>query len=164
MTRLASGDRSAFHPVFEALWPVVRRFVSAQLQPAEADDVAQAALLKVFERAADFDPDADALSWALGIAAWQVRTARCRVHRRGEGALEPALALADARPSPEDAVIAADLERELQLVLGELRAPDLETLTLLARGERPRGPTFRKRVERSLARLRTAWSFRHGPR
>lgn len=162
MTRLASGDRSAFHPVFDALLPVLKRFVSRQLAEAEADDVAQAALLKVFERAADFDPDADALSWALGITAWQVRTSRCRAQRRSESSLEPALALADARPSPEDALIFADLEHALHEVLGELKPLDLETLHLLARGERPRGPTFRKRVERSLARLRTAWSSRHG--
>ena len=43
----------------------------------------QQALLKLFERASEFDPELDALSWALGIAAYEVRTARkWRLRRR----------------------------------------------------------------------------------
>src|SRR5258706_369094 len=54
--RLADGDRSAFHPVFEYLWPLLRRFAARHLGPGEADDVAQETLLRVFRRAAALDP------------------------------------------------------------------------------------------------------------
>jgi hypothetical protein len=35
MERLADGDRSAFHPVFAILWPLLRRFAARHLR-AEA--------------------------------------------------------------------------------------------------------------------------------
>jgi RNA polymerase sigma-70 factor, ECF subfamily len=56
-------------------------------------------------------------------------------------------------------VLARDLEQVLGEALGTLKAEDLETLRLYARGERPDlpGATFRKRVERALSRLRHAW-------
>jgi hypothetical protein len=40
---------------------------------------------------------------------------------------------------------------------------DAEALLLYARGERPAlpPPTFRKRVQRALARLRAAWRLEH---
>jgi hypothetical protein len=70
----------------------------------------------------------------------------------------------DATPSPEADVIARDLERAAREVLGTLSTIDIETLEASARGERPDLPqaTFRKRLERALVRLRTAWSTRHG--
>src|SRR5580765_3238617 len=96
MERLADGDRSAFHPVFESLWPLVRRFAARHLHPGDADDAAQEALLRVFRRAAEFDPGRSALAWALGIAAYEIRTARRRRRRRREEAA-PAGTLATAR-------------------------------------------------------------------
>ncbi len=62
MTRLSDGDRSAFRPVFDFLQPLLTRFVSAQVGAAECEDVAQQALLRIFERASEFDPSLDALS------------------------------------------------------------------------------------------------------
>jgi RNA polymerase sigma-70 factor (ECF subfamily) len=55
---------------------------------------------------------------------------------------------------------AAALER----ALADLAPADAATLIAYARGERPDlpGPTFRKRVERALARLRTRWRVDHG--
>ncbi|HYR19577.1 MAG TPA: sigma factor [Myxococcales bacterium] len=91
MCRLAEGDREAFEPVFAALWPVLRAFAARALTvPAEAEDAAQSALIKVFARAAEFDPLREALPWALGIAAYECRTlrksrARRRVGGRADG-------------------------------------------------------------------------------
>lgn len=163
MERLADGDRSAFHPVFVRLWPLLRGFAARCLHPADAEDAAQEALLRVFSRAAEFDRRRDALSWVLGIAAYEIRTARKRRQRRRE---EPAGAWrtefgerVDRARSPEDAAIAADLERALAAALAALPPRDGETLLAYARGERPDlpAPTFRKRVERALARLRAVW-------
>ena len=100
MARLAQGDRGAFHPVFETLWPVLRRFAARHLPPQEADDAAQEALLKIFHRAARFDPDRSALAWALGTAAYEVRTARRRSQRRREAPEEGAAQRMDPEPNP----------------------------------------------------------------
>jgi RNA polymerase sigma-70 factor, ECF subfamily len=164
MTRLSDGDRSAFRPVFDFLQPLLKRFVSSQVGAAECDDVAQQALLRIFERSTEFDPSLDALSWAFGIAAWEVRSTRKRTQRRRE---EPAEALQDhAHParSPEDEAEAAQLRAAVLEALGTLNAADLDVLTRVAFGERLPGATFRKRVERALGRLRLAWSEKHGPR
>jgi|SRR5882672_3960026 len=158
MERLADGDREAFHPVFEALWPLLRRFAARHLRPEEADDVAQEALLKIFRRAAEFDPARHALAWALGIAGFEIRTARRRRQRRREesqpaGALE---AERDPSPNPEEAALLRDMEAMVREALGALHPDDARTLRLFVRGERAAvaAATFRKRVERALRRLR----------
>lgn len=168
MERLADGDRSAFHPVFESLWPLLRRFAARNLGPGEADDAAQEALLRVFRRAAEFDPSRSALAWALGIAAYEIRTARRRRQRRREDAA-PAGTLAatrDPNPTPEDMAMQGDMEKMLRESLGALRPEDAETLRLYSRGERAHvaAATFRKRVERALTRLRAAWRTTDGSR
>ncbi len=167
MTRLADGDRAAFVPVYEALWPVLRRFVERSLgNPCDADDVAQEALLKVFARASEFDPNREALPWTLGIASYECRTLRRRISRRRED--HAAWELEAARqegPSPEDDVIGRDLEAAALEALGTLRTRDAETiLVATGGGARPPipGATFRKRLERAVGRLRIAWRARHG--
>ncbi len=166
LERLADGDREAFHPLFLRLWPLLRGFAGRCLPPAEAEDAAQEALLRVFARAAEFDRGRDALSWVLGIAAYEIRTLRQRRRRRREHDDGALATRADPRPSPEDTAVAADLERTLGAALATLRPGDAETLLAYARGERPDlpGPTFRKRVERALRRLRGAWRLNHDRR
>jgi RNA polymerase sigma-70 factor (ECF subfamily) len=61
--RLADGDRAAFRPVFELAWPRVRDVAARMMaNAADAEDAAQSALLKLFERAGEFDPARDALA------------------------------------------------------------------------------------------------------
>ena len=165
LERLADGDRDAFHPLFVRLWPLLRGFAARCLPREEAEDAAQEALLRVFARAAEFDRCRDALSWVLGIAAYEIRTARQR-RRRRQRREHPDDALAvqpDPGRSPEESALAAELERALGEALGALRPVDAETLLAYARGDRPDlpGPTFRKRVERALGRLRSAWRLNH---
>ena len=162
MCRLADGDREAFAPVFAALWPVLRAF-SARALPvaAEAEDAAQSALVKVFARAAEFDPRREALPWALGIAAYECRTLRKARARRREDATRASPEPVDAR-TPEDSAIERDLQAVAAEVLGGLRALDAETLLAAARGERDPSATFRKRLERAVARFREEWRARHG--
>ena len=164
LTALARGERGAFEPVFRRLWPLVRGFAGRCLPAQDAEDTAQEALLRIFSRASEFDARRDALSWALGIAAWQIRTHRTRARRRREEALSAAPEPADATPSPEAAATARSLEAALERALGDLPRSDAATLLAYARGERPDlpGATFRKRVERALTRLRARWRINHG--
>lgn len=165
MGRLADGDRTAFGRAFALLWPRLRAFAVRWAGPADGEDAAQAALLKVFSRASDYDPERDALVWALGIAAWECRTLRRRRERRREQpalSVELALAEAPAQATPEDELIDRDLRAAAAEVLGTLRPLDIETLTAAAAERAGRGATFRKRLERALARFRLAWRARHG--
>jgi RNA polymerase sigma-70 factor (ECF subfamily) len=164
LTALARGERVAFEPVFRRLWPLVRGFAARCLPAQEAEDAAQEALLRIFSRASEFDARRDALSWALGIAAWQVRTHLTRARRRREETLSAAPDPADTTPSPEAAAVARSLEAALARALGDLPRSDAATLLAYARGERPDlpGATFRKRVERAVARLRARWRINHG--
>jgi len=164
MVRLADGDRSAFPPVYERLWPLLLRVTRRHLPEGDAEDAAQEALLRIFRRASEFDPRRSALAWALGIARWEMRTARKRRQRRREDPLTPA---ASERPAPagaEDPLVEHDLVRTMEEAMGRLSPEDLETLRLFRNGERAAvaAATFRKRVERAMARLRAAWRVKHG--
>jgi DNA-directed RNA polymerase specialized sigma24 family protein len=170
LVRLAEGDRSAFHPVFVSLWPMLDRFC-ARLLGNEADgaDAAQQALVNVLARAVEFDARREALPWILGIAANEARTLRRRARRRREEALDGAAGgdVAATAPTPEDATVARDLEAAAVAALGALSATDARTLALAVGAACDEGPavpgaTFRKRVQRALERLRAAWRARHG--
>ncbi|MBI3179922.1 MAG: sigma-70 family RNA polymerase sigma factor, partial [Deltaproteobacteria bacterium] len=71
MSRLAEGDRDAFSPLFRALWPPALKVCERMLPEADAADAAQGAMLKILERANEYDRARPALPWALGIAAWE---------------------------------------------------------------------------------------------
>jgi len=163
LTALARGERAAFDPIFARLWPLLRGFARRFLPAHEADDAAQEALLRIFRRASEFDPSRDALAWALGIAAWQVRTHRTKARRRREDVPEALPERQDPAASPEELAATRQLATALEQALAELPPGDAATLLAYARGERPDlpGATFRKRVERALSRLRALWRIHH---
>ena len=164
MVRLADGDRTAFCPLHARISPLFRRFAARALAGAgDAEDAAQVALLKVFSNASDFDRERDALSWLLGIIAFECRTFRKRARRRREDTPEQLPERPAPDPSPEDVAIGRELERAALEALGALRAADAETIRLAAMGQRPTfgQATFRKRLERALARWRAAWSSKN---
>jgi RNA polymerase sigma factor (sigma-70 family) len=161
MARLADGDRDAFAFVFGRLWPELRRFARRALSDsADADDVAQRALVSIMGRASAYDPTRDGLAWAVGITAWECRTLRRQRERRRESAVPSDLVARAA--SPEDVVIALDLERAIAEVVGEL-----DDVDRAARGRAPHAEpgiaaaALRKRRQRALGRLRAAWSRLH---
>ncbi len=166
LVRLADGDRSAFDPLFQALWPLLRRF-AARLLPnsVDAEDAAQQALMKVFGRAGEFDRQRDALTWIFGIVAWECRTVRRKAVRRREEPLPEGIDLAArAVDSGEAELVERNLLAAVHELLGSLRPQDVETILLAFRGKRPigGGAAFRKRLERALKRLRDAWRLKHG--
>lgn len=156
MARLGEGDRAAFTPVFEALWPRLVRLSEAVLKnEADAADAAQEALEKVLRRASEYDPARAALPWALAIATWECRTALRKRHRRREAPEEAA---------PEaHAVGAEELLSEREMVdavlaaMAELSEADREALraTYWEESASVGGATLRQRRARALARLRT---------
>lgn len=161
LTELADGDRSAFRPVFVRLWPVVRDFARRQLPPEDAEDAAQRALLRVFERANEFDPSRDALAWVLGVTAWEIRSVRRWRYRRRETG-EPSVERAVLGATPEDLMMGTEIEAAVREVLGDLSPADADVLRAFAEERRPEGAAFRKRLQRARARLREAWRQRHG--
>jgi RNA polymerase sigma-70 factor (ECF subfamily) len=163
MERLADGDRAAFPPVFAIVWPLLRRFAERALGPKEAEDAAQQALLKLFERAALFEAGREALPFILAFAMNECRTLRKKAARRREDSLEGARELAVPGRSPEEELVARDLERAAREVLKGLPERDAEAILLSLAEERPTmSETLRKRLERARRRLRAAWSERHG--
>ena len=164
---LARGDRSAFRPVFELLWPLLNRFCRRALgDDPLAEDAAQGALMKLFLHATEFQADGDVVAWALGIAAFECRSLRNRRLRRAEQQVHPALAaVVVSEPSAESALIDAELGAALREVMEGLRPVDRATLDqVLGRAPAaPRDATFRKRLQRAMERLRLAWRHAHGP-
>ena len=162
LTRLADGDRQAFDGVFRHLWPVVQSLAARYLPPVDVDDVAQMALLKLFERASEFDPARDAVAWAVGLAMWEIRTCRRRAwRRRDKGDLEDAVELAGSDATPEERAIAADLAAAVGRTLATLSPEDRYALLQFARDERTIGAGYRKRLQRARERMRTAWRLNH---
>jgi DNA-directed RNA polymerase specialized sigma24 family protein len=130
MVRLADGDRAAFRPAFALLWPRLRAFAARCVAAADAEDVAQAALLRVFSRASEYDAERDALAWALGIAAWECRTLRRRRQRRREDHVAP-----PDPPDPGEPDLRLEARAGRAYELGRLRAAlRLAPLVLAAAG------------------------------
>jgi len=164
MVRFADGDRGAFQPLFQALWPVVLAFAAKGLErPADAEDAAQQAMLKVFARIVDFDRSRDGLSWALGIAGFEVMTIRKQRARRHETGPAVLAGVADDGSGVEDRVSAQELGSAVIDLVGDLSERDQAALAHAFRGESP--PTderSRKQRLRALERLRAAWRKVHG--
>lgn len=176
MAAAADGDRAAVAPLFHALWPVALRYATRLLGDAAlAEDSAQDALVQLFGQLARYDRERDALTWALTLVTWQCRTVRRRRARRGEPAPDtgpaPTAPLVDAGSLDGASLDGASLVEHRDLVraalaaLDSLSPRDVETIALaVADDERPgvAAATFRKRLERALARFRTSWRSRHG--
>lgn len=178
MAQLADGDRSVFRAVFQRLWPPIERLCTRLLQnPADAADAAQEALQKILERApADYDPSRPALPWALAIAGWECRTlARKRQRRRETSAEDLGERAPAAAEDVEEAFAQRELSRAALEALGELSEVDRQTLlatfweeaathahTAVSPAAAPSAVAVRKRRERALARLRSAFRRLYG--
>ncbi len=154
--RLATGDRSAFSSVFRTLQPIVERFCLRILDHhADAQDAAQRTLEKLFFRAADYDSSRSAVGYALGIALWECKTIKRQNLRRRSTPLEHEPV--GAATSPEGELERRDLERALAAALEQLPELDRRTLAEWLLTESTQDPTFRKRKQRALERLRHLW-------
>ncbi|HEX2877888.1 MAG TPA: sigma-70 family RNA polymerase sigma factor, partial [Polyangiaceae bacterium] len=124
---MADGDRSAVPVLVAELWPVLLAFAQRGLRDRQdAEDVAQEVFFRICSRVSEFDRTRDALSWAFGIATFEVMTQRRRVQRRRESFELPdnAHALGEST-SVEDDAIRAELRAVLTEALGHLSAEEL---------------------------------------
>ncbi len=165
MVRLADGDRSACSSVFAILWTELIGFAERALgRGPDADDAAQQALEKIFDQAADYDRERSALAWALAITAWECRTTLQRRRRRREDPLEHAGAVRSSTLDPEETAMQSAMLVALRASLAGLSTSDQKTLeeAFFRETDGPHAPAFRKRKERALSRLRSAWRKIHG--
>jgi RNA polymerase sigma factor (sigma-70 family) len=166
MVRFADGERAAFRPLFDALWPVLLAVTSRALPGrADAEDAAQRAMLVLFRRIVELDRDRDGVAWAATIAAYEVMTFRRKVHRRREQAAtdERLAELSDVAPRADDQLATAELRVAVRAAVGELPQRDQEALAvILDDGAVPSGETPRKRRVRAMERLRAVWRKNHG--
>lgn len=163
LVRVADGDRSAFSVVFRELWPRLHRFCTSLVgSEADAADAAQEAMTKILERAADYDRQRPPMAWALAIAAWECRTLKRKRTRRREAPEDAA----DERigANSELVIEERDLVQAALVALGELSPTDRETLvaTFLEESIQVSGATLRKRRERAVERLRSAFRRLYG--
>lgn len=159
MIRLAHGDRDAFGTVFEGLWQPVLAYMRRALPGhPDVEDLAQRTLLKIFSRVSDFDTSRDGVSWAFGIATYEVKTLRRQVLRRGEIPLVAANDAAVDGRSPENVAIDADLHDALANALGRLSSADRAALLgESASAPGVNAPAWRKRRQRAFQRLKAIW-------
>jgi RNA polymerase sigma-70 factor (ECF subfamily) len=163
--RLAEGDRSVMPALVKELWPVLLDFARRALpQAQDAEDVAQEVFLKLCARIADFDAQRDGVSWAFGIASYEVLTLRRKTLRRREAFAEAELAQrADSRPSQEEEALRVELEEALTHALGQISEADRVSLGWCLADPVPAiGAAARKRRQRALERLRTLWRSLYG--
>ncbi len=163
--RLADGDRSAVGPAYRLLWPSLRAFVGRALGPLrehEADDVTQAALLKLFAEAPRYDPARDAYAWALTLTGWELRSAHTRARRDRSAPLDAAGAHASGHASPEEDAIQQGELRHLREAIALLSPGDRQVIEQVLTESHPSDATFRKRRERAMTRLRAFLKDVHG--
>lgn len=126
---VARGDRQAFRRIYEASQAKIYGICMGMLRDRErANDAFQEAFVKIWERAAQFDP-------AKGAAmAWMVTIARrCVLDRlRRQGA--PTMALDDIDPESASLAIAPAASvgsgRNLQRCLGRLEPEQAQSIVL----------------------------------
>lgn len=163
--RLADGDRSAMNLLVSELWPVLLAFAKRGLgHEQDAEDVAQEVFLRICSRISDFDTTRDGLSWAFGIASYEILTQRRRRTRRrelsGSHGMDRQL---HPGASQEDIVIRAEIAEAMTHMVGALSDEDRASLDIDGHGiGELAGATRRKRRQRALDRLRVAWRRLYG--
>ena len=164
MTALAAGDRASFDVVFKALWPRCRAFARKLVDDAAlADDATQQALWQLFSQATRFDAKKSAVSWALTLTAWQVRTVRRRRERRREDGVDDASpAIVCNGATPEQRTIDRRLIEQALDVVDALSPSDRDAVLRALDDDVAGDAASRKRRQRAFERLRAFWSARYG--
>jgi RNA polymerase sigma-70 factor (ECF subfamily) len=138
------GDRLAFTALFERFAPRVKAYVmKLGLDAGSAEEVAQEALLLVWRKAGQYDPErASAAAWIYTIA----RNLRIDAARRARLAMPMADPADEPAPAPPaDAILAAE-ERRIRVcaALASLPAEQADVVRLSFFDDRPHGDIERK--------------------
>ena len=166
ISRLADGDRSAMKELVHTLWPVLLDFARRSVrQEQDAEDIAQEVFYRICSRAAEFDRDRDGLSWAFGIASYEILSHR-RKQQRLHRTLQPFdfATVPDPGCSQEEQTIRVQLKSALATVLGEISVSEQALLGLNGGGPLANvsALALRKRRQRALDRVRTVWRRLYG--
>ena len=162
---VARGDRAAFAALFGQFAPRIKALLMRRgTQAAEAEELAQEAMLAIWRKAAQFDPArATAAAWIFAIA----RNLSIDAHRRAAPAPAPDPGLAPDLPATADALLAeAERAARVRAVIATLPAEQAEALRLAFFDDHshadievrlgiPLG-TVKSRLRLAMARLRAA--------
>lgn len=160
--KLADGDRSVFADVFKRLWePSLKLCTRLMGEEASGADAAQSAMLRILQRASEYDRTRPALPWAMAIATFECRSLmkkRSRLRETSE------VVSASDEGSGADEQVQKVLLTSAVAALGTLSALDQQTLTetYWETAAEAAGATLRKRRERALHRLRNAFRRLYG--
>lgn len=129
-------DREAFHEIFDHFGPRIQGWlVKTGASPAEAEELIQEAMIKVWQRAKQFNPaKASASSWLFAIARNQridvIRKQNVRSRATDAFALEYPLHTEQGE-SPDDGVLGEDRRRRLESGMKKL-PPEQASIVELA--------------------------------
>ena len=158
------GDRTAFTALFLRFAPRVKAYlVQLGLDAGSAEELAQEALLLVWRRAAQYDPErASAAAWIFTIA----RNLRIDVARRMRLAMPAPDPVDEPPPIPRSDAILAEQDRSTRLraALASLPAEQAEVIRLSYFDDRPHADiervlgiplgTVKSRLRLAVSRLR----------
>lgn len=163
MVRLSDGDRTAFDVLLDLLWPVILSFAERGVGRDDAEDIAQEVFFKLCARIADFDRTRDGLSWAFGIASFEMMTHRRRQHRRRETGDSALATQPDDAASQEELLMQREVAKAFTEAVGTLTEEDRRALGIDSEPEvGASSAAHRKRKQRALDRLREVWRELYG--
>lgn len=160
---LSAGDRRGVPDLVKELWPVLLAFAQRGVGNAmDAEDIAQEVFVRICARISEFDTTRGGVSWAFGIASYEILTHRKRAQRRREAAGVDVSAHRDDAPTQEDVAAQREVIAGLRELVGELSDEDRRALGLDQEESASATPAERKRKQRALAKLRMLWRRIHG--
>jgi RNA polymerase sigma-70 factor (ECF subfamily) len=121
MAAIADGDEAAFARLARSLTPVLLRFARATLaaSPAEAEEVVQEVLIRLWRQAADWQPDGRISTWAHRVA-YRLCVDRLRQLRPSVAIDDVEDNLADPAPLPDARLMRLDDVRAVQAAVAAL--------------------------------------------
>jgi RNA polymerase sigma-70 factor (ECF subfamily) len=158
------GDRGAFAALFGHFAPRVKSYMlRLGAEPQLAEELAQETLLTVWRKAAAFDPAKAAPSTWIFTIARNLRIDAARRGRRGEPADDPS-DVADADPTPDEALAAVQSEARVRQALLALPLDQAEVVRLSYFSDKPHSEiadelrlplgTVKSRLRLAMRRLR----------
>jgi len=168
--RVADGDRAAFGPVFGALYPRVHA-VCARItgNAADAEDAAQATMVKLFEQSHRYEAGRSVLGWAIALAVWEARSVlRANQRRSARSSSDLALERVEDLSRPADDLLADhELEQLLEGAIADLSPAHQAAVQATLRGYIPAdaagAATLRKQRQRAIVQLRDWFTRRLRP-
>lgn len=126
-------DAAAWDYLYSLAFPQVYRYVAARVPSRqEAEDVTEEVFVGALQSAGSLraGDEAGFLAWLYQIARYKLADRLRRQYRRPTVALDPALEVPDADPTPEEAALDADASAAVQAALDELTPEQREVITM----------------------------------